>query len=161
MVKHATHREGCLAPFGRQEQARQLVLGPPLALLFYSAPPTAHPLPGLPGSAPTLERALSLSPVQIPMVNALGPPLCSIIPSLTSWAVSCLCLCVGTPVPSPCSRKLGNLWEGTGWWGEDQILKSSGLPPLTPSFLGLSGPCSSQFLKVLSCLLVDSLICQL
>lgn len=69
--------------------------------------------------------------------QCLGASPCSILPS-DIQAVSCVCLCVGT---SPIST-LGIF--GKGWWG-GPIQESSGLPPLTPSFLGLPARGSSHF----------------
>lgn len=120
----------------------------------FSLPAARHPRP------PCLSSKLCPHPGaghltaqdQTPVVSPSAPPLCSVFPSLTSQAVSCVFV-RGHPVPFLYS---GNLWEGLV--GGGQIQKSSGIPPLTPSLLGFPVPGSAQFFKVSSCLLVESLL---
>lgn len=120
----------------------------------FSLPAARHPRPPCVSSklGPHPGAGHLTAQDQTPVVSPSAPPLCSVFPSLTSQAVSCVFV-RGHPVPFLYS---GNLWKGLV--GGGQLQKSSGIPPLTPSLLGFPVPGSAQFFKVSSCLLVDSLL---
>lgn len=151
MVELKACSEPWLAPFGRQEQARQLGLRPPLATSLtphHLLPPPSRLSSRLclhPGVGPVSQPSPDPHSQRLGASPLLHPPVSDILGCFLSVFVR--------GHPSPFSL-LEEPWESLGrawwwwWWGGGQSVELAGLPPLTPSFPGLSDPRCSQFLKV-------------
>lgn len=130
MVKHTAHGGrwlGCLEDRNRHDTEHRVLLS-----CSMSPPPQFCPSLGV--GHPSVQTRTPWS------LSVLAPPLCLVLPSLTSQAVSCVCLCVG--IQSHLST-LGIFGKGRRG---GHIQELSGLPSLTPSFPRLPVLGSSHFL---------------
>lgn len=120
-----------------------------------------------PNSVPKSSWLLPFSPNQTSTVSAplLPPPYLGSILSLTSWSISCVCLSVGTRIPSLALGPLGLPGKGPGgrirhlaWWPPSFNWFLSSPPPHTAfislrSGLAVCGPpdLSISYFRPLTC----------